>query len=269
MSDELAGLKAVQRAIWSAGDYDAIAELFWDVGAVVAEAASIETGMKVLDVATGTGNAAIRAAVAGSDVVGLDITPELFDDARRREALAGVSVEWVEGDAEALPFEDGTFDRVLSTFGVQFAPRHDVAAAELVRACRPGGMIVLANWTPQSFIGRILATVAGYLPPPPGPGSPPILWGDERHVRALLGGQALLAIEQRSVDFVFESLEAATNGYEERFGPTILAKRVLEPERYEALTADLRALVETRNTGDGDGEVRIPSEYLLVVGLKP
>jgi SAM-dependent methyltransferase len=269
MSDELAGLKSLQRAIWSAGDYDAIAELFWDVGAVVAEAAAIASGMKVLDVATGTGNAAIRAAVAGSDVVGLDITPELFDDARRREALAGVSVEWVEGDAEALPFEDASFDRVLSTFGVQFAPRHDVAAAELVRSCRPGGMIVLANWTPESFIGRVFATVAGYLPPPPAATSAPILWGDERHVRALLGGQILLAIERRSVDFVFDSLEDALDGYAERFGPTILAKRVLEPERYQALAADLRALVEARNTGDGDGEVRVPSEYLLVVGLKP
>jgi len=267
MSDELAGLKTLQGAIWSAGDHDSIAELFWDVGAVVAEAAAIEPGMKVLDVATGTGNAAIRAAVAGSDVVGLDIAPELFDDARRREALAGVSVEWVEGDAEALPFDDDSFDRVLSTFGVMFAARHEVAAAELVRSCRPGGIVVLANWTPQSFIGRVFAIVAGYLPAPPASAKPPMLWGNEAYVRALLGGQTLLALERRSVDFVVESQDEMMVGYDERFGPTVLAKRLLDAERYAALTAELRALVETSDRGDG--EVRIPSEYLLVVGLKP
>ncbi|MEA2155203.1 MAG: hypothetical protein QOE11_1343, partial [Solirubrobacteraceae bacterium] len=152
-------LKARQRAMWSAGNYDFIAQFIWEVGAVVAETAQIEPGMAVLDVATGSGNAAIPAAQAGGEVTGLDLTPELFDAARKHADEAGVTVEWVEGDAEALPFEDGSFDRVLSTFGVQFAARHDVAAAELVRSCRPGGMIVLANWTPQSFLGSVLATV--------------------------------------------------------------------------------------------------------------
>ena len=268
MTDELAGLKALQRAIWSAGDYDAIAELFWDVGAVVAEAASIEAGMKVLDVATGTGNAAIRAAEAGSQVVGLDLTPELFADARRREALAGVSVEWVEGDAEALPFDDDSFDRVLSTFGVMFAPRHDVAAAELVRTCRPGGMIVLANGTPGGFIGRMFATVGQHLPPaPPEVSGPPTDWGDEHHLRALLGGQTLLAIERRTIDFVFGSLDAMMADFEERFVPMVLGERVLEAEGFDALKQEVRALIEECDTGEG--EVRIPSEYLLVVGLKP
>jgi ubiquinone/menaquinone biosynthesis C-methylase UbiE len=267
MSDHAAAVKALQRAIWSAGDYDAIAELFWDVGAVVAEAAAIEPGMQVLDVATGTGNAAIRAAEAGSEVVGLDITPELFDDARRREALAGVSVAWVEGDAEALPFDDDSFDRVLSTFGVMFAPRHEVAAAELVRTCRPGGMIVLANWTPASFIGKLFATVRGHMPAPATPSPPPILWGDEAHLRALLGGQVLLAIERRSIDFVFESTDGLMDDYEERFGPLVVARQALDAERYDALRADVRALFAALDVGDG--EVRIPSEYLLVVGLKP
>lgn len=266
MSDELAGLKALQRAIWSAGDYDAIAELFWDVGAVVAEAAAIEPGMKVLDVATGTGNAAIRAAAAGSEVVGLDLTPELFDDARRREALAGVRVEWVEGDAEALPFEDESFDRVLSTFGVMFAPRHDVAAAELVRTCRPGGTIVLANWTPDGFVGRMLALFASRMPAPPPP-APPTLWGEETHLRALLGGQTLLAVERCTVDLVAGSMEAMMADFERQFGPMVLAHQVLEERLYEALKSELIALVESFDTGEG--EVRIPSEYLLVVGLKP
>ena len=267
MSDQLAGLKALQRAIWTAGDYDSIAELIWDVGAVVAESAAIAAGMRVLDVATGTGNAAIQAAQAGAEVVGLDLTPELFQDARRREALARVSVEWIEGDAEALPFDDASFDRVVSTFGVMFAPRHEVAAAELVRTCRPGGTIVLASWTPDGFFGQLIATMTRYLPPQPAIASRPTLWGEEAHVRALLGGQVLLALERRTVDLTFPSLAATANGLQERFGPLILAKQLLEAERYDALVADLGALLAAHHSGDG--EVRIAAEYLLVVGLKP
>jgi ubiquinone/menaquinone biosynthesis C-methylase UbiE len=267
MSEELAGLKAIQRAIWTAGDYDSVAELFWEVGAVVAESSAIAAGMKVLDVATGTGNAAIRAAEAGADVVGLDLTPELFDAARRREAAAGVSVEWVEGDAEELPFDDASFERVVSTFGVMFAPRHEVAAAELVRVCRPGGMIVLASWTPEGFFGQLIATLTGYLPPQPAIAARPTLWGEEAHVRALLGGQVLLALERRHVDLAFGSLEAMLSALEERFGPLILARKMLPAERYDALVADLRALLAAHH--GGDGEVVIAAEYLLVVGLKP
>jgi SAM-dependent methyltransferase len=266
MNDRLAWLKTLQRAIWSAGDPDAIAELFWDVGAVVAEAAGIEPGMRVLDVATGTGNAAIRAAEAGSHVVGLDLTPELFHDARRREALAGVSVDWIEGDAEALPFDDASFDRVLSTFGVMFAPRHEVAAAELVRTCRPGGIIVLANWTPDGFIGRLFHLFAERMPAPPPP-TPPSRWGDEAYVRALLGGQTLLAIERRSIDLVSPSMDEAIADHERQFGPMVLAQQDLDADAYDALKADLIALFRSFDTGDG--EVRLPAEYLLVAGLKP
>ena len=267
MSDELAGVKAIQRAIWTVGDYDSIAELIWDVGAAVAESAAIEPGMRLLDVATGTGNAAIRAAEAGAEVTGLDLTPELFDDARRREALAGVRVEWVEGDAEALPFDDESYDRVVSTFGVMFAPRHAVAAAELVRTCRPGGMIVLANWTPGGFFGQLIATMATHLPPQPAIAERPTLWGEEAHVRALLGGQVLLALETRTVEVAFASLEEMLTGLEERFGPLVLARRLLAVRAYDALVADLRALFAAHH--GGGGEVRIASEYLLVVGLKP
>ncbi len=267
MSDELAGLKAVQRAIWSAGDYDAVAEQFWDVGAVVAETAAIEPGMQVLDVATGTGNAAIRAAAAGAEVVGLDLTPELFDNARRRAALAGVSVEWVEGDAEALPFEDASFERVLSAFGVMFAPRHRVAAEELVRTCRPGGTIVVANWTPDGFVGNVIATIGSYLPPPPPIAQRPTLWGEEAHLRTILGGQVLLALERRSVDFVHSSIDVMVSELEEQFGPMVVSRQLLQADRYAALVADLRALLERTNVGDG--EARIPSEYLLAVGLRP
>ncbi len=266
MDDELDGLKAIQRTIWSSGDYDSIAELFWDVGAVVAEAAAIEPGMQVLDVATGTGNAAIRAAEAGADVVGLDLTPELFADARRHEVLAGVRVEWREGDAEALPFEDERFDRVLSTFGVMFAPRHEVAAAELVRTCRPGGRVVLANWTPDGFLGGILVTLGRYLPPSPSAAAP-TQWGEEAHVRALLGDDLELELERAAVEAEFSSADELIAGYEQRFGPLIVARRVLAPDRYDALLGELRTLVEGFRAGDR--ELRIPAEYLLVVGRKP
>jgi SAM-dependent methyltransferase len=268
MSDELAEIKSVQRAIWTAGDYDVIAGHLWDAGRVVVDAAAIEPQMDVLDVATGTGNAALRAAEAGAHVVGLDLTPELFDAARRRAQAARVHVDWIEGDAEELPFGDESFDRVLSTFGVMFAPRHELAASELVRVCRSGGQILLANWAPEGFFGRFIQTITRALPPPPAGAQPPILWGKESYVRALLGGQILLGIERHAVEFVFATLDDMLAAYKEHFGPLVLARRILEPQgRYDDLIADVRALLEQCDTGDG--ELRILGEYLLVVGLKP
>jgi len=266
MSDELAEVKAVQRAIWTAGDYDVIAGYLWGAGAVVVDAAAIEPQMDVLDVATGTGNAAIRAAEAGAHVVGLDLTPELFDAARRRAQAARVHVDWIEGDAEGLPFGDESFDRVLSTFGVMFAPRHERAASELVRVCRSGGQILLANWTPEGFFGRLIQTITGYLPPPPPTAQPAILWGQESHVRALLGGQILLGIERHAVEFVFATLADMVAAFTEHFGPLVLARQILE-RRYDDLIADVGELLQRFDVGDG--ELRIPAEYLLVVGLKP
>jgi hypothetical protein len=148
-----------------------------------------------------------------------------------------------------------------------FAPRHAVAAGELVRVCRPGGMIVLANWTPDGLFGRLVATLTKHLPPQPAIAQRPTLWGEEAHIRALLGGQVLLALESRTVDVVFESLEGMLAGLQERFGPLLLAQRLLAGDAYDALVADLRALLAAHHSGDG--EVRIASEYLLVVGLKP
>ena len=230
MSDELAATNTIQRATWRCGADDTSAELFADVDDVVAEAAAIEPGMVVLDVVTGPGDGAIASA-------------------------------------DALPFDDASCDRVLSTFGVMFAPLHELAAGELVRACRPGGMIVLASWTRDGFIGRTLELLAGYVPTRSAGSALPAMWGDEAYLRALLGGQVLLAMERRTSDVVFASLDAMLTGYEEQFGPLIRAKRELEPERYGALVAELRALVEASDIGDGD--LRIPAEYLLVVGLKP
>lgn len=266
MSSEQADLDAAEAGQFAAGDYDAIAELIWEVGALVAGAVSIETAMKVLDVATGTGNVAIRAAQAGGEVTGLDIAESLLGGARRRAEDVGVDVEWVQGDAQALPYEDESFDRVLTCFGTMFAADHDQAAHELVRVCRAGGEVVMANWCPESFPARMLALVRSYGPPA-GAGAPPCAWGTHRHVRTTLGGQLVLAIESLNIDFVFESADAAVAFYEERLGPIVLAKAELDSSRYDELIAELRALTEELDAGDG--ETRLPGQYLLVVGHKP
>jgi SAM-dependent methyltransferase len=255
-------VKARQRAMWSVGDYDAIATLFWEVGAVVVEAAEIEPGMTVLDVATGTGNAAIRAAEAGGEVTGLDLTPELFEAARRRAADAGVAVEWVEGDAEALPFADASFDRVLSTFGVMFAPDQKLAAAELARVLRPGGRAVLASWTPDGFFGRLIGNLLALLPPPPGVPAP-VLWGDERHVRTLLGGQLLLDQEVHTVELRSPCLDVMTSEFERAFGPFVLARMALGDDGFVAVRDVFRALVDEFDAGND--QTRVPSRYLLTV----
>jgi SAM-dependent methyltransferase len=259
-------LKARQRAIWSAGDYDAIAQRIWAVGAVVAETAEIEPGMTVLDVATGSGNAAIQAATAGGTVTGVDITPELFDAARKHAAEAGVEITWVEGDAEALPFEDASFDRVLSTFGVMFAPRQQVAAGELARVCRPGGRVVLANWTPEGFIGRLFATIGRHMPPARDVPSP-LLWGDERRVRALLGGQLLLAQELRTVDARPPTREAMVALFDSAFGPFVMARKALGDEAFGAVLDDFRALIEEFD--QGESEPHLQAEYLLTIAHRP
>src|SRR5919202_6895676 len=181
-------LKSRHRAMWALGSYAAVArEAVAGVGPVLVEACGVRAGDRVLDVAAGTGSAAIPAALAGAHVVASDLTPELFEDGRARAADAGAELEWREADAEALPFEDGSFDVVMSAIGVMFAPHHARAAAELVRVCRPGGTIGVLSWTPEGFIGRLFATMRPFLPPPPPGVQPPPRWGDEAHVRSLFG----------------------------------------------------------------------------------
>src|SRR3954464_11244406 len=171
---------------WAAGDFANIADLIWPVGARLVEDIGVEPGMRGVDLACGSGNAAIPAAVAGGKTTGLDITPELFDAGRRRASDAGVEIEWVQGDCEDLPFEDDSFDRVLSTFGIMFAPRHGVAAAEAARVLVPGGVLGFCNWSPTGMIGEMFKLIGSYMPPPPSFASPPPLWGTEAHVRELL-----------------------------------------------------------------------------------
>ena len=182
----VAELKLAHRATWAAGDYAAVARHIDEIPPRdLLSRMAIQPGQEVLDVATGTGNLAIRAAAAGAVVTGLDLTPELFDTARARAAADDVVVDWVEGDAEELPYEDASFDRVLSAFGVQFAPRHEIVAKELAGVTRPGGRIGLVNWTPEGLIGELFKIMGSYMPAPPAFASPPPLWGSPSHVRRL------------------------------------------------------------------------------------
>jgi len=266
MSSET-NLKEAGRALWAAGDPDAVAQLSWEVGAAVVGAVGIEAGMKVLDVGTGSGSVAIRAAGAGAQVVGLDIVAEDFVAGARRAAEAGVEVEWVEGDAEALPFEDSSFDRVMSAFGSISASDPDAAAHEMVRVCREGGEIVMANWCPESLPGRMSAMLREHLPPEALTSSAPNEWGTHGHIRRELGGQLVLAIEPSSIDLVFESVDAMLAHFEESYGPLVIAKEDLDPQLYANLRRKLRAWIEEHDTGEG--EARVPASYLLVVGHKP
>jgi SAM-dependent methyltransferase len=266
MSIDVSGIKQGQRTMWTAGDYPEVARRIESVGEYVAERAGAGPGVELLDVATGSGNVSIPAAQAGAKVTGLDLTPKLLEAQRARAATAGVEVELVEGDAEELPFADGAFDRVTSCFGVMFAPRHDVAAAELVRVARPGGRIVVAAWTPDGFVGRNFRTSASYMPPPPPELKPPVMWGAEDHVRELFASSgAELSFELRNVTFTGESPELWLADDEQKLGPAVMAKAALEPQgRYDELREDMLALYKNVNEAD-DGSFRVESEYLVTV----
>jgi SAM-dependent methyltransferase len=266
---ELEQLKLAHRATWASGDYAAVAEAFVrDVGLTAVAKAAIAPGTEVLDVATGSGNAAIPAALAGARVTALDLVPGLLETGRELAAAAGVEIEWVEGDAEALPFADESFDTVLSVLGVQFTPRHEATARELARVLRPGGALVLACWTPGGFIGRLFKTMAPYLPKPPAGASPPPLYGDEDHVRALFAGTGVeLGFERHSAAFHGDSPSAFVAFMADRYGPVLKARERLAPEgRWDELHADLVALCEAANVAED--AFLAPSEYLLTVGRK-
>ncbi len=266
----IADLKRTHRATWAAGDYAAVAELIDEAPPRdLLARMDLAPGQDVLDVATGTGNVAIRAAAAGAQVVGLDITPELFATARRRAEEQDVTVDWLEGDAEQLPFEDESFDRVLSTFGVQFAPRHEIVAEELARVCRPGGRIGLVNWTPQGQIGELFKIMGSYLPAPPDYASPPPLWGSEEHVRELFAGTGIELEFTRGLNpWHFDSAEHYVVFMETHYGPTLKARERLTAEgRWEDCRRELLAMAERRNEAT-DGGLLMRAEYLVVVGHK-
>jgi ubiquinone/menaquinone biosynthesis C-methylase UbiE len=259
---DLARIKQGARATWAAGDFPAVARLtLWEVGPRIVDAVGVRPGEETLDVACGTGNAAIRAAEAGAQVTGVDLTPELFDAARREAAQAGVTVDWVQGDAEELPFGEGSFDVVLSTFGCMFAPRHAVAASEIARVLRPGGRIGITAWTPEGGMGSFFRTVGTYMPPPPPIAQPPVLWGNEAHVRELFAGSGIeLEFRREAVEQAqFDSTDQAIEYLSTRFGPMIMAREMLTAAgRWNDLYADLVELYERDE----------PMEYLVTLGVK-
>jgi ubiquinone/menaquinone biosynthesis C-methylase UbiE len=260
------------RAMWALGDYHRFAtETVWELGPVLVNACEISAGDRVLDVAAGSGNVAIRAAEAGAQVVASDLTPENFEPGRREAGARGVELDWVEGDAEALPFDAGAFDVVTSSLGAMFAPDHQKVADELVRVCRPGGTIGMLNFTPQGLAGDFFGALAPYMPPPPPGALPPLMWGDDKHVRELFGDR-VTSLAMTRHEYVER---AATPGaycelFKETFGPAVAIARSLadQPERAAAFDRDLLAFATHSNTGTANGGAAYHYEYLLVLARK-
>lgn len=273
MSDTIAdaeadrALKARHSAMWSLGDYPAVTrDLITEFGPLLVDATGIRQGHRVLDVAAGTGNVAIRAAQAGADVIASDLTPALVDEGRRLTEEAGADLRWEVADAEHLPYDDAVFDVVTSSVGVMFAPHHQQAADELIRVCRPGGTIGLISWTPEGFIGQMFAAMKPFAPPPPPGARPPPLWGSRAHLEELFGDRvSSLETEVRGVRIRFASGEEFLDYFKDKYGPTIAVYRSLagDPER----TAELdRVLADL-----GDGFVSDDTmtwDYLLAVARR-
>jgi ubiquinone/menaquinone biosynthesis C-methylase UbiE len=265
-------LKARHRSMWASGDYPELArDLIWSLGPILVDAVGVRAGDRVLDVAAGSGNASIPAALAGATVTASDLTPELFEAGRKLADERGAVVEWREADAEALPFGDGEFDVVLSSIGVMFAPHHQAAADELVRVCRSGGRIGLLSWTPQGFVGQMLAAMRPYVPTPPPGAEPPPLWGDETHVRGLLGDRVNNVATTTGVVTIdaFATPEQFRSYFASHYGPTIAAYRNVgdDAERTAALDSDLVALAERYDRGSNGGLV-LEWEYLLLTATR-
>jgi ubiquinone/menaquinone biosynthesis C-methylase UbiE len=263
-----AAVKAKHRAMWASGDYPALAhDLIAELGPALVDACGVRPGMRVLDVAAGAGNAALVAADADAEVVAADLTPELFAAGRAAAAERGVEVTWREADAEALPFADEAFDVVMSCVGVMFAPHHQQAADELVRVCRPGGTIGLLNWTPGGFIGQVFALMKPYGAAPPPGAQPPPLWGDERHVAALLGDRVeRLQARRQSIAIPFVTGAEFRDYFKKRYGPTIAVYRNLGADAERAAELD-RALAEL---GDQNvaGTTTMSWEYQLMTAVR-
>ena len=266
-------LKAKHRALWATGDYPAVAaELIPSLGPELVRAAGVRAGDKVLDVAAGSGNAAIPAAIEGAVVTASDLTPELFEAGRRIAADRGVELEWVEADAEALPFADDSFDVVMSCVGAMFAPHHQAAADELLRVVRPGGTVAMINWTPEGFIGNLFKTMKPYAPPPPPGASPAPLWGDENHIRELFADRVVDLMMRRQIvvlDHCAEPVEFREY-WKRNYGPTIAAYKfnVDDPDRVAALDRDFLAFLTEWNKATEPGKTAYHAEYLLVTATK-
>jgi SAM-dependent methyltransferase len=259
---DLAAIKMRQQAMWASGDFAVIGTTLQIVGETLCEAVDLEAGARVIDVASGNGNAALAAARRWCRVTALDYVPELLVRATRRAVANGLALEVVEGDAEHLPFDAASFDVALSTFGVMFAPDHVQAARELVRVVKPGGTIGLANWTPSGFIGELLMTVAKHVAPPAGVASP-ILWGGEAYLRELFAGVHALRATRKEFVFRYASVGHFVDVFRRLYGPTHKAFAALDPAGQAGLAADISALAATFNRRSASFVV--PAEYLEVV----
>ena len=264
-------LKGRHRKMWASGDYPGMVEAFLlPLGPRLVEACRIRAGMRVLDVAAGTGNASIPAAQVGADVTASDLTPELFDAGRKRAHEEGVELDWIEADAENLPFEDESFDVVMSSIGAMFAPMHQQVADELVRVCRAGGTIGMLNWTPDGMIGALFRTMGPFAPPPPPGAQPPPLWGSEAHVREAFGDRVdFQTLEREMLEItVFDQPQDYGEHFKSKYGPTIVARANAEKDGREGeLDAALSAFCDEWNLGTPE-RARFEQEYLVVVGTR-
>ena len=264
---DLAALKARQHAAWSSGNYAIVGTTLQIVGEELCEALDIRAGSKVLDVAAGNGMVTLAAARRWCEVTSTDYVPALLELGRARAEAEALSVTFKEADAENLPFADGSFDVVLSTFGVMFTPNQDKAAAELVRVCRRGGQIGLASWTPEGFIGQVFKTLGKYLPPPAGAKSP-AMWGTRARITEMFGVEARsIKAESRNFTFRYRSTEHFLDVFKTFYGPVLKAFAALEPAKQDELRDDLSALIARLNRS-GDGTMIVPGEYLEVVITK-
>ena len=264
-------LKGRHRAMWASGDYATMVETFLlPLGPRLVEACGIDSGTRVLDVAAGTGNASLPAAERGANVTASDLTPELLEAGRRRAESSGLELEWVEADAENLPFDDQSFDVVMSSIGAMFAPHHQDVADELVRVCRPGGTIGMLNWTPEGMIGALFKTMGPFAPPPPPGAQPPPLWGSEDHMRELLGDRVdWRTLERDVLDITaFERPRDYGEHFKALYGPTIAARANAQKAGREAeFDEALNGFCEEWNRGTPD-RARFEQEYLVAVGTR-
>ncbi|MCT9623687.1 class I SAM-dependent methyltransferase [Pseudarthrobacter equi] len=266
-------LKQKHRAMWASGDYPALAdEMLLELGAILVEACGVRSRHRVLDVAAGSGNAAIPAAMMGAKVVASDLTPELFEAGRREAGNRGVSLEWKEADAEALPFDDAAFDVVMSCLGAMFAPRHQAAADEILRVCKPGGSIGLLSWTPEGFVGRMFATMKPFAPPPPPGAQPAPLWGSEEHVRELLGDRVTDVTVRKQALAVrsFHQPGDFVRYFKSHYGPTIAVYKYISADAAKVRELDqaLTELADSFGDAHGDTPFQMEWEYLLFTARK-
>ena len=261
---DLAAVKTRQQAAWSTGDYAVVGTTLQIVGEDLCEALDLRSGSRVLDVAAGNGNATLAAARRWCEVTSTDYVGSLLEAGKARAQAEGLEVRFQEADAENLPFDDASFDAVLSTFGVMFTPDQEKAAAELARVCRPGGKIGLANWTPESFIGQLFRTIGKYLPPAPGVQSP-ALWGTQARLETLFGRAAKeIRVVSRQFNFRYHSAAHWLEVFRTYYGPVNKAFGALDAHAQAAFARDVLALIDARNRS-GDATLVLPSEYVEVV----